>query len=268
MSIDFNDIKKLFPFNEWDIGILNGVHYKKVLNRPVKATCHFKGEMMTNRLQAPYQSNNTIIFARSSEVAGDYSLYEEANNYLKEYIDSGKCVQVYLNFKEAAIYSGLGVRAKNSLIYNKKFGFQCKLCAFTFLEDIVNYPNPIINEGLLNLCEGCNDCIVNCPAKAIYEDFIDGNACDTFVGVGNSDEQMSIKWFWYELIKPDIPREIVESWKTLEDFQKNIIWSNGYEMTPNGLIKDGKVIDMPLCRLCQQQPKCSKKPIDGSALND
>lgn len=267
MSIDFLEIQSLFPEDKWDMGILKGISYKKVLNKPVKAACHFKGEMMTNRLQAPYQNAETIVFARSSTVAADYSLYEEASLYLKKYIDSGECVQVYLNFKEAAIFSGIGVRSKNSLIYNRKFGFQCKICAFTFLHGIKNYPEPVINEGLLDLCDGCNDCIVNCPAKAIYEDFIDGNACDTFIGVGNSDDQMSIKWFWYDLVKPNIPREVVHSWTTLEDFN-NIVWSNGYEMTPNGLMKDGKVIEMPLCRLCQQQPKCSKRPIDNEYKYD
>lgn len=265
MSINFTDIKNRFADELWDVGILNGSEYKKVLNSPVKAACHFKGEMLTNRLQAPYQSNNTLVLARYSEVAADYSLYEEASSLLKDYIDSGICIQVYLNFKEAAIYSGLGVRAKNSLVYNKKFGFQCKLCAFVFLEDIFNFPKPEINKQILNLCDGCNDCINNCPANAIHEDFIDGNACDTFVGVGNSDKQISLKWFWYELLKPDIPREVVSSWKTLDDF-KNIIWYNGYEMTPNGLMKDGKVIEMPLCRLCQEQPRCSKRPIDGADL--
>lgn len=262
MAIDFKDIVELFPEDEWDIGILKGISYKKVLNKPVKAACHFKGEMLTNRLQAPYQENNTIVLARSSDVAADYSLYEEASWYLRKFINNDECRQVYLNFKEAAILSGLGVRAKNSLIYNKKFGFQCKLCAFTFLDEIINFPDPIVNEGLLDLCEGCYDCIDHCPAKAIHEDFIDGNACDTFVGVGNSQDQMSIKWFWYDLVKPDISREEVESWTTLDDFNKNIIWSNGYEMTPNGLMKDGKVIEMPLCRLCQQQPRCSKRPVD------
>lgn len=258
--IDYNDIAKLFPEHQWDIGFLKGIEYKKVLNSPVKAACHFKGEMMTNRLQAPYQSNNTLVFARMSEHAADYSLYEEASKYLSKYIDQGKCVQVYLNFKEAAIQSGLGVRAKNSLIYNKKFGFQCKLCAFTFLDDLINVPEPQINNGQLDLCDGCDDCIRNCPANAIHEDFIDGNACDTFVGVGNSPTQMSIKWFWYELVKPDIPRHVVEAWKTLDDFQ-NIVWTNGYEMTPNGLMKDGQVLAMPLCRVCQQQPRCSKMPL-------
>lgn len=266
MTIDYNKISNLFPEDKWDIGILKDILYKKVLNKPVKAACHFSGEMMTNRLQAPYQSNNTIVLARTSEVAADYSLYEEAKKNLKNYIEDNKCVQVYLNFKEAAIYSGIGVRAKNSLIYNKKFGFQCKLCAFTFLDEIINYPEPIINEGLLDICDGCSDCMINCPAKAIHEDFIDGNACDTFVGVGNNNNQTSIKWFWYNLIKPNISKKVVESWNTLEDFNTNIVWSNGYEMTPNGLMKDGKVIEMPLCRLCQQQPRCSKRPIDEIKL--
>lgn len=264
MNIDYREIEFLFPRNEWDMGILKGVSYKKVINKPVKAACHFRGEMMTNRLQAPYQSTDTIVFARSSTVAQDYSLYEEANQYLADYIEKGQCAQVYLNFKEAAIFSGIGVRAKNSLIYNRKFGFQCKLCAFTFFEEIINYPEPKVNEGLLDICDGCTDCIVNCPANAIYEDFIDGNACDTFIGVGNSDKHTSIKWFWYELMKPDIPREVVESWQTLDDFNKNIVWGNGYEMTPNGLVKDGKIIEMPLCRMCQEQPRCSKRPIDGA----
>jgi ferredoxin len=263
MTINYKELSSLFPEDKWDIGVLKDISYKKVLNKPVKAACHFRGEMMTNRLQAPYQSNNTIVLARASEVAADYSLYEEANQILKKYIDTNRCIQVYLNFKEAAIYSGIGVRAKNSLIYNKKFGFQCKLCAFTFLEELTDYTEPVINEGLLDICDGCSDCIVNCPAKAIYEDFIDGNACDTFVGVGNNDKQISIKWFWYELVKPNIPREIVESWNTLEDFNSNIVWANGYEMTPNGLMKDGKVIEMPLCRMCQEQPRCSKRPIDS-----
>lgn len=261
--IDFNTIKNLFPENEWDMGVLSGISYRKVMNKPIKALCHFKGELVTNRLQSPrFDIENAIVFARTSTVGSNYSLYLEAEDYLKPYIDSDVCEQIYTNFKEAAILSGVGVRAKNSLIYNKKFGFQCKLCAFTFYDEIVNFPKVKANEGLLDLCDGCNDCIVNCPANAIHEDFIDGRACDTFVGMGNHPTISSVKWFWYEKMNPPIPEEVVSEWNTMDDFEKHIAWGGRYEMTPNGLTEDGKVIDIPHCRECQKQPRCSKRPID------
>lgn len=261
--IDFNEIKELFPEDIWDMGVLSGINYRKVINKPVKALCHFKGELVTNRIHSPETIENAIVFARASDVGSNYSLYLEAEDLLKPYIDSGVCEQIYTNFKEAAIMSGVGVRAKNSLVYNEKFGFQCKLCAFTFYDEIVNVPDKKIDQGLLDLCDGCDDCIVNCPANAIHEDFIDSRSCDVFVGLGNHPTISSVKWFWYEKMNPPIPEDVVASWDKMEDYAEHIKWSGRYEMTPNGLTEDGKVIDIPHCRECQKQPRCSKRPIDN-----
>ena len=39
---------------------------------------------------------------------------------------------MYTNYKEAAILSGLGVRARNTLVYSYKFGFDCHFAMIGF----------------------------------------------------------------------------------------------------------------------------------------
>jgi len=261
-SIDFNEIKELFNPTEWDVAYVSADNFKKGGVRPIKHSHHFKGvpwagiyedgELVYNiNDPTPY---NGIIVAKYTEEANNYEFYEESNEILDiKYRHNYN--MVYVNFKEVALLSGFGHRARNSLIYNRKFGFQCKLCTYMFIPPIVNYESLEPNTDLLDLCDGCDDCIVNCPAAAIFEDRIDHIKCDNYIA-------QDIKWFWYEKMRPNISKEEVGLLETTHI--SNYRWGKGvdgfYEVDGYKLKKDGRVIEIPHCRECQKQPRCSKSP--------
>jgi len=254
-DIDFNEIRDLFDPMLWDVGYLNDVGFQRASAAPVKTKFHLYGYDTTGNIHS--QVWNGIVLARYTEEGSDYSLYEEAEEILKTKFDHSNFIFTYTNFKESAVLSGIGTRAKNSLIYNRKFGFQSKICSFMFVSKIVNYPKVTPNKGLLDLCDGCEDCINNCPVNAIHEDWIDAKACDNHIGQG-------IKWFWYDKMQPDIPRKEVETWVSWETMPV-LKWGQGvdgfYKMDGYQLKKDGKPIPMTHCRECVLQPRCSKAPI-------
>lgn len=262
-DLDFDEIKSLFNADLWDIGFLSEENLKRSGSAPIKGVCHLSGHDLTS--QSHFTPFNGIILARYAEETNDYSLYEESLSILKSKYSKDIFAQVYINFKEAALLSGIGSRAKNSLVYNRKFGFQCKFCAYVFSSNIKNYEVLSPSKGLLNLCEGCDDCIKNCPVGAIHEDWIDAQKCDDFISLGNHPTIPSIKWFWYEKMKPDIPRSTVESW-TQHYEAPEFKWGQGidgyYELDDTYLKKDGAaVVSIPHCKECLCQPKCSKAPI-------
>ena len=261
-TIDYSDIKKLFPSSDWDIAYLSSDNFERSGNTPLKAKFHVSGYDLTNHIHNSVF--NGIILARYTTEANNYGLYEESQKILETKFDKSKFVQTYLNFKEAALLSGIGSRAKNSLIYNRKFGFQCKFCCYMFSETILNYEHVEKSSPNLDLCEDCSDCIKNCPVGAIHEDWIDARKCDNFLGFGNHEKISSLKWFWYEKMKPDISREEVEKWDRYE-IAPTFEWGEGidgyYHADGHILKKDGVPISIPQCRECVSQPKCSKAPI-------
>jgi Pyruvate/2-oxoacid:ferredoxin oxidoreductase delta subunit len=254
-DINFTEIADLFDSNLWDIGYLDEHGFSRAGSSPVKAKFHLFGYDTTSDLHALVW--NGIVLARHLESTNDYSFYTESENLLLSKFDRSRFIATYTNFKESAILSGIGVRAKNSLIYNRKFGFQCKFVAFMFPSKIVNTPEVKPNKNLLDLCEGCNDCIKNCPANAIHEDWVDAKACDHHI-------DQDIKWFWYEKMQPDISYEEVDSWKDYNTMP-HMTWGQGvdgfYERDGWKLKKDGVVIPIPHCRECTLQPRCSKVPL-------
>jgi Pyruvate/2-oxoacid:ferredoxin oxidoreductase delta subunit len=262
LTLDFQEIKSLFNEFEWDIGYLSKENMDRSGSAPIKTKFHFTGFDLTSHLHNT--AFNGIILAKYTKETNNYSLYEESFSILKSKYPENYFIQTYLNFKEAAILSGIGVRAKNSLIYDRKFGFQCKLCAYMFAPRIINYDDLNPQKGLLNLCDGCDDCIKKCPAEAIHEDWIDARKCDNFIGFANHPQIPSIKWFWYEKMNPDIPREVVESWNCFET-SPPFKWGQGvdgfYELDGFVLKKDGIAVQVPHCKECTLQPRCSKSPI-------
>lgn len=263
--IDFCDIKNLFSEDLWDVAYLSEENFERSGNTPVKAKFHLSGYDLSNHIHNSVF--NGIILARKTEEANNYGLYEESQKLLEKKFDNKQFVLTYLNFKEAALLSGIGSRAKNSLIYNRKFGFQCKFCCYMFIDKIINYEFLSPSKDILSLCKDCNDCIINCPVKAIHEDWIDARKCDNFLGFGNHETISSLKWFWYEKMNPDISKEEVEKWDRYESAPE-FIWGQGidgyYSTEGHVLKKDGVPISIPQCRECVSQPKCSKMPVNIS----
>lgn len=261
-KVEFSEIVSLFDLNIWDIGYLSSHQMDRAGNTPLKAKFHMHdGFDLTNHIHNT--SLNGIVLVRYTDEANNYNLYDESSEILKAKFGD-KVIATYSNFKESALLSGMGHRAKNSLVYNRKFGFQSKICVFMFVDEIVNHENLKPSKDLLDLCTDCDDCIKNCPVGAIQEDWIDARKCDDFLGFGNHPTISSTKWFWYEKMNPDIPKEVIESWDCFEK-AGNFEWGQGidglYESDGIHLWKDGKKIGIPQCRECVCQPKCSKAPI-------
>ena len=269
--IDYKDIKKLFDSDKWDIAYVSSKVYQIAGHKPIKFAHHFTGVDLVQNSDS-IVSYNGIILARYTEETNNYALYQESKDILnKRYQENLVYNQVYVNFKEVALLSGFAKRARNSLVYNRKFGFQCKLCAYMFVPPIVNYEKLEPSTELLDLCEGCDDCIRNCPVGAIHEDHIEMYKCGAFMVCGNHPTITSKKWFWYEKMKPNYTREEIESleYHPGDDliFNQHKSWGKGvdgfYEMSADGveLKKDGVTIEWPHCKECQKQPRCSKAPV-------
>ena len=278
-QLNMEEIKRWFDSDKWDIGYLTKEQLETCSRIPIKAQYQYaKGWNFTNDIHFNWMGIcNGIVLIKHSSVSFDYLLYEEATEILikqglKEEIDWN---HVYINFKEAEIVSGRGVRARNSLVYNYKFGFDSKVCVIGFMERIQN-PSKIkrvagnnFKEEFWHKCIGCDACREVCPVGAIHNNesinWLDSEKCDDFLGLSDHPRIPSMKKFWHENVRPDISKEIVdrvisskENTEMGEGEQPFIDWNaNGYTSTGGIFRKDGKEISVPVCRECQVQAPCS-----------
>jgi ferredoxin len=263
--VQFLDVQKLFPEDAWDVGLLTKEQLKIVSYCPIKWKSQLDEKTHLDFTNFIHFSNivNTLVLVRHSVEPFEYSLYEEATKILS---DSGLegWHHIYTNFKEAQILSGLGVRAKNSLVYNYKFGFDSKICAIGFIEEITDPPlNRRINKKYWQRCKGCDDCRIACPVGAIHNEeepyWLDSAKCDNFLGYSDHPTIPSIKKFWHENVHPEIPKEMVDKITGHLDIGHLPFDANGYTNDDYGTVRrDGKQIPVPFCRECQVQPRCSK----------
>jgi len=140
-TVDFNDIKKLFD-ETWDVGYLSENHLLQSAYSPLKNKFHVFGYDYTNSTQFK-DIKNAIVLIKTGHT-WDYSHYDQAIDILKESPLEG-WYPAYTNYKQAAIHAGLGVRAKNSLVYSFKFGFDCHIAMVCFHAKIINYPTEVRN---------------------------------------------------------------------------------------------------------------------------
>ena len=278
--LNMKEVKGWFDSDKWDIGYLTKEQLKICSLTPIKAQYqHAQGWNFTNDIFFNWVGIcNGIVLIRHSSISMDYLLYEEATeilneNGLKEETD---WAHVYTNFKEALILSGRGVRARNSLVYNYRFGFDSKVCVIGFMEMIQNPPNikrvagNNFKDEFWHKCIGCDACREVCPVGAIHNnediDWLDSAACDTFLGFSDHPIIPSFKKYWHENVRPDVPKELVDQVTDeydnakMGDGEKPFVdWNaNGYNWDEGIARKDGKEIPIPICRECQVQAPCSK----------
>ena len=278
--MNMEEIKRWFDPDKWDIGYLTKEQLEICSQVPIKwALQHTNGWNFTNDIHFNWMDIcNGIVLIKHSSVSLDYSLYEEATEILskqslKEFSD---WAHVYTNFKEAEILSGRGVRARNSLVYNYKFGFDSKVCVIGFKKMIQNPPKikrvagNNFKEEFWHKCIGCDACREVCPVGAIHNNesvnWLDSNACDDFLGFSDHPSIPSMKKYWHENVRPDVPKELVDKvtnfWKNEEmgDGKEGFLnWNANGHISDDGVFyKDGKQISVPICRECQVQAPCSK----------
>jgi ferredoxin len=258
-QISFNTIKELFSENKWDVGYISAEQLRLASLHPIKAKFHVVGADYTNSIQFNGLTNAIVLIKDSH--AWDYTLYDEAEELLKR-SNFPNWFMLYTNYKEAAIQAGLGVRARNTLIYSYRFGFDCHITAVGFNMEIIDVPtNRRVNNNLWRRCKGCDDCRKACPVGAIHNEengrpmWLDSTACDNFLGFGEHLTIPSVRKFWHEHVYPELSDEEVKKvTKPLDmPFDKN-----GFSFDGNMVKKDGKPVNVPLCKECTTQPRCSK----------
>ena len=263
------EIKGWFDPDIWDIGYLTKEQLKSCSQTPIKIiTQHAKGWNFANEINFNWMGIcNGIVLIKHTSVSLDYLLYEEASEILVKQglTEENDWCHVYTNYKEAEILSGRGVRARNSLVYNYKFGFDSKVCVIGF-KKMIQKPPKIkrvagnnFKDEFWHKCIGCDACREVCPVGAIHNNgdvnWLDGGACDTFLGTSDHPRIPSIKKYWHENVHPEIPKEEIDKIKGTYIFNWN---ANGYTTKGGIFYKDGKEVPVPICRECQVQAPCSK----------
>ncbi len=267
-EISYKDLESLFDPEVWHIGVITKEQLLEVSLMPIKANLHPTGVNFTNDIY--FRGLTNCLVLSNAGHNWDYTHYNQAEEIMENsFYDSW--FLVYTNFKEAALRAGLGVRARNSLIYDYKFGFDVHFTAIGINNTIVDIPSSRRhNTKIWNRCIGCDDCMIKCPVGAIRNkdkvNWLNSPDCDRMIGYGTPDNKdiPSIKDFWHKHVYPEIPKETIDKVYSRDDLIKYVgkqymSWDkNGYTFDGQVIRKDGDAVNVPFCRECTSQPRCSK----------
>tara|TARA_A100001015_G_scaffold286168_1_gene354490 strand:+ start:124 stop:1113 length:990 start_codon:yes stop_codon:yes gene_type:complete len=280
-EISFKYLESFFDPKIWHVGMITKQELLEVSLMPIKHKSHIYGADFTNSIHFGGLTNCLIL--SNDGHSWDYTHYNRACEIMDD-SPYKSWFPVYTNFKEAALRAGLGVRARNSLIYDYRFGFDVHFTAIGINNTIVDIPTSRRhNTKMWNRCIDCDDCMVKCPVGAIRNkakvNWLNSSDCNNMITFGKSDnkEIPSIKDFWHKNLYPEIPQEIVDKLSTMEDLEKYVNrdygyslnghelkslyfnWDkNGYTFDGQVIRKDGEAVNVPFCRECTSQPRCSK----------
>lgn len=169
----------------------------------------------------------------------------------------------YLNKKFAAVMAGLGQYGKNQLIYNQTFGFNISINTFIIYNDVINLPiRESPNYNILSLCDGCNLCAINCPAKAIHIEengphWLDANACRKFYMYGDHPVIPSAKYGINTFLNNKYSEEELLKVTDYKSFEELF----GFPDRENCIEIDGEKyqISIDFCKECTNQLPCRKQ---------
>ena len=267
-EISYKDLENLFDPKSWHVGVLTKEQLLEVSLMPIKFNMHPYGVNFTNDIFFRGLTN-CLVLANAGH-NWDYTHYNQAEEIMAN-SPYNFWFPIYTNYKEAALRSGLGVRARNSLIYDYKFGFDVHYTVMGINNTIIDVPtNRRHNTRIWNRCIGCDDCMVKCPVGAIRNKdkvpWINSTECDRMIGYGNPDNKdiPSIKDFWHKNVYPEIPQEVINKVHNYDDLLEHT-GKDGMSWDRNGYTFDGQVVrhnnepvNVPFCRECTSQPTCSK----------
>lgn len=257
-EFNYKDIIKYFNA-EWDFSYLTFEEMQEVLNFPIK----FAPNFIERQLYSDININKDAIFLVVVQRTIDYD-YSLNNNFFKicnKSLPSLIVEPFWCNFKYAAVKSGLGQYAKNSLFYHPLFQFETHIGVFLIHNSIKNLPlRQPVNFNFLDQCNGCKDCFEACPANAIHNQdafiWIDAFQCDNFCFFGNHSTIPSIKWNKIPIEQEITDYQTIFDIQTSQDFFKMFPTANKANYIDNkGQIHN---IQYPICRECTSQSKCSK----------
>lgn len=251
IELDYNNLISNFDNTVWRFSYLTSEEIHRIMNIPIK----FRNEIQISTYNGNYKAELTAFWLIGIKYGKlyDYSCQSDMIKILSKKFPR-ESFQTYdtINLKEACIVSGLGQRAKNTLIYNKdfKFNFHIVLASINNVK-MKNLPQrELANYNILPSCVGCNDCILACPVQAINWDdnrklsWIDLYKCASFCDFGNHPIISSRKW---DCLRN---RYNFQTIYNINDIHEciNTIGKHINEFDQGGI--------MQICQECRNQNKC------------